>query len=673
MSPMKIRLTDLFSFICICFIALIIRCTHISVASSSDSPMPSSTTDVLPSLAVDNKIENDMNISNKVCVDPQKMDTDETEAKKPCDEKMDCEEQEHEAIKCISRILDATWNEQCVGTNFVKDTMSAILDQSLDPERESELISEVINEIIRLHLSSQRTVTVTVSSLSDQLLSSKMRNDDIEVDFEDSGLLDAKQTKTLTAKEAALYYIIESYNRAMKETPQNELSEECRKQLVRYAISLLDHDWMFDVEEVASGKGHARSRSPLLQIMYDEVIPYYDFVKNLITEVYYKHPKRFTKIFNIILEDIYLDMRGKKIKSVSTLPTHSIDRLIELISMSLMDSEVKPICNLVVSHSTFMPALCTDIPGREIAHVSYLSPFLSLSILVFDRFYNDAFAIDTVIQQDLQNKLEYVRTLLHKLFYTFILNKDTRDVVLKYIAELLKQNAKRTQYNADERSLAQDGFMINLMAVMQKLSVKVKLEKIDQLYPLHPQSLVDITDDTKIRFESSDYQRVVERLKTEVQWEDPKFVSHCFFFTLHAHHLGIIPAISRYHKRLRAIKELQRMVDELNATKARWEATPYARRNRQARDKWVNRIKKLTKAKNTAEIIILDPALNRNCLVFYSSVCEYILNQMEGRKKIETPFYNQIAPGSLQSTDEFSALPTWYIEDIADYLLFLLT
>lgn len=616
-----------------------------------------------------------MNISNKVFVDLQKMDTDDNELKKSCDEKMDYEEhdsKEHEATKCISRILDTTWNEHCEGTLFVKDTMSAILDSSLDPEREHELISEVINEIIRLYLSSQLTKEVEVSSSSDQILSSKMRNDDIEMDFEDSAISDGKQTKTCTAKEAALYYLIASYNRATSE--RNELSEECRKQLVRYAISLLDHDWMFDVEETSATKGHSRSRSPLLQIMYDEVIPYHDFVKSLITEVYNNHPKRFTKIFNVILEDIYLDMRCKKVKSVSTLPTHSIDRLIELISMNLSNTEaIKPICNLVVSHSTFMPVLSTDIPGREISHVSYLSPFLSLSILVFDRFYDDSFAIEPVVQQDLQNKLDYVRTLLHKLFYTFILNKDTRDVVLKYIAELLKQNAKRTQYNADERSLAQDGFMINLMSVMQKLSLKVKLEKIDQLYPFHPQSLVDISDDTKLRFESTDYQKFMESLKTEVQWEDPKFVSHCFFFTLHAHHLGIIPAISRYHKRLRAIKELQRMVDELNATKSRWENTPYARRNRQARDKWVNRIKKLTKAKNTAEIIILDPVLNRNCLIFYSSVCEYLLNEMEGRKKIEGTFYNKIAPGQLQASDEFSSLPTWYIEDVADYLLFLLT
>lgn len=581
----------------------------------------------------EDKLENDMNINNQSNT-ISKMETDESDETKDKflpDDRMDIEDNDQEdgILKCISRILDVTWNEQCDGMNIVKDTMSAILEGTLSTENYKELISEILNEMVRKFLNSELTKEVEVSSVSDQILSSRMRNDDIEMDFEETSFAESsrpKQTKTCTAREAALYYLISSFNRSLCEKQQPDATAECRQQIIKNGIALIDHIWIFDAE---SPSVETRSRSSLLQVMYDETISYQDFVRHLMTEVYNNHPKRFTKIFNVLLEDIYLDMRCKQIKSIFTLPTHSIDRLIELISMSLLSNEsVKPICNLVVSHPTFMPPLCTDIPGREISHISYLSPFLSVSILVFSRFYDEDNSIESVIQLDLQNKLDYVRTLLHKLFYTFILNKDTRDAVLKYIAELLKHNGKRTQYNADERSLAQDGFMLNLMAVLQQLSLKVKLDRIDPLYPFHPQSLVNIDEDTKLRFESADFVKHMEKMKNEIQWEEPKFVSHCWFFTLHAHHLGIIPAISRYHKRLRAIKELQRMVDELNATRSRWENTPVARRNKAARDKWASRIKKLTKAKNTMEIIILDPALNRNCLQFYSSVCEYVLFQV---------------------------------------------
>lgn len=623
-------------------------------------------------------MENNMNISNQNVV--MKMETDEceTKAKISIDDQMDVEDneakEENSILKCISSILDVTWDEQCDGQNIVKETMSAVLEGSLSQDDFPELISSIINEMIRQYLSMSVTKEVEVSSTSEQVLSSRMRNDDLEMDFEETSFADStrqKQTKTCTAKEAALYYVVGSFNRACSERQNQEVALECRQQLVRNAISLLDHQWIFEDEMPL---GETRSRSPLLQIMYDETIAYQDFIRHLMTEVYNNHPKRFTKMFNVVLEDIYLDMRCKQIKSIYTLPTHSIDRLIELISMSLIGNEsIKPICNLVVSHPTFMPTMCTEIPGREISHVSYLSPFISITIFVYDRFYDADNNIDEVIQKDLQGKLDCVRTRLHTLFYNFIINKDTRDTVLKYIGELLKQNAKRTQYNADERSLAQDGFMLNLMAVMQHFSLKVKLDRVDPMYPFHPQGLVNIDDDTKIRFESAEFVKLMEKLKAEFQWEDPKFVSHCWFFTLHAHHLGIIPSISRYHKRLRAIKELQRMVDELNASLSRSDNSPQSRRNRQARDKWASRIKKLTKAKNTMEIIILDPVLNRNCLQFYSTVCEYTLHLMEGRKKEEGKmFYNTIPSSELKVTDEFSALPVWYIEDIADYLLFLL-
>ncbi|KAL7034229.1 hypothetical protein ACKWTF_007903 [Chironomus riparius] len=621
------------------------------------------------------KEENGMNISNPNITEIIKMDTDEKEIKQTVPDRMeidDNEVQEESIAKSISRILDSSWSKEFDASFPVKDVARSIMDSTLVPTNYPELISEIINDVIRQYITSDLIQEIEVNSLSDQILSSRMRNDDIEMDFDDETFSEPsrwKQTKKCTAKEAALYYLISSYNRSLTERQHKEISTECRRQLVNNAILLLDHDWSFETQQIVD----TRSRSPLLQILYDETIPYQDFIKHLITELYNDHPKRFTRIFNTILEDIYLDMRCKQIKSIYTLPTHTIDRLIELVSVGLANNEnVKPICNLVVSHRTFLPALSTDISGREISQISYLSPFLSISILIYDRYYDEDNTIDSVVQNDLQSKLEYVRTLLHKLFYTFILNKDTREMVLKYIGELLKHNAKREQYNADERSLASDGFMLNLMSVLQQLCHKVKLERIDPLFPFHPQSLVSIADDTKLKFEQAEYSKFLEKIRGQVQWEDPKFVSHCWFFTLHSHHLGIIPAISRYHKRLRAIKELQRMVDELNATESRWKNTPVARRNKNARDKWVNRIKKLTKAKNTMEILVLDPNVNRNCLQFYSSVCDYVLHHIEGRKKIEVPFYNTIPPNQLVASDEFASLPVWYIEDIADYLLFLL-
>lgn len=75
----------------------------------------------------------------------------------------------------------------------------------------------------------------------------------------------------------------------------------------------------------------------------------------------------------------------------------------------------------------------------------------------------------------------------------------------------------------------------------------------------------------------------------------PNFQTHCWFLTLHTHHLSIIPAIQRYTKRLRAIKEINRMITELNDTKSQWENSPYAARNKQLYQRWTHQIKKLNR------------------------------------------------------------------------------
>lgn len=42
------------------------------------------------------------------------------------------------------------------------------------------------------------------------------------------------------------------------------------------------------------------------------------------------------------------------------------------------------------------------------------------------------------------------------------------------------------------------------------------------------------------------------------KFSEPKFPTECFFFTLHTHHLSILPSCRRYIRRLRAIRELNR-------------------------------------------------------------------------------------------------------------------
>lgn len=246
-------------------------------------------------------------------------------------------------------------------------------------------------------------------------------------------------------------------------------------------------------------------------------------------------------------------------------------------------------------------------------------------------------------------------------------------IVITECLPTLRNNEKRTQIHTDEAQLARDGFMLNVLSVLQKLSQKIKLDRLDMQYPFHWDALINVAKDTKLRFSSDECKTWLEdEFRVKYSFKVPSnFQTQCWFLTLHAHHVAIIPAIQRYNRRLRAIKEFQRLLAELNNTKSQWEFTHFAARNKQMRTRWMQQIKKLTKSKMCYDIGLLDDNLLRRCMQFYSTACEYILYQMEGRA-IDGPFMTTISPPNLKPTSEFSALPEWYVEDVADYLLFVL-
>lgn len=65
--------------------------------------------------------------------------------------------------------------------------------------------------------------------------------------------------------------------------------------------------------------------------------------------------------------------------------------------------------------------------------------------------------------------------------------------------------------------------------------------------------------------------------------------------TLQTHHLAIIPAIQRYNKQLRTIKELRRMIDELNNTRPHWELTAHRNGNVQLLERFQRQLKRWNK------------------------------------------------------------------------------
>lgn len=99
-----------------------------------------------------------------------------------------------------------------------------------------------------------------------------------------------------------------------------------------------------------------------------------------------------------------------------------------------------------------------------------------------------------------------MRSKMHSVFHALLRSPENRNEVLKYLSKVILVNDKRTQFHAEDKKLARDGFMINVMSVLQKLSVKIKLERIDPTYLFNAKSLINIEKDTKLRFDDTEYK-----------------------------------------------------------------------------------------------------------------------------------------------------------------------
>ncbi|XP_071146873.1 ubiquitin conjugation factor E4 B-like isoform X1 [Mytilus edulis] len=344
----------------------------------------------------------------------------------------------------------------------------------------------------------------------------------------------------------------------------------------------------------------------------------------------------------------------------------------------IKSGNTRPVCSLIVKQNNWLPDSLTQAAGIELEKLSMLGPFLGLSLFAEDNtrvvekyFSGHQLTPDNIriTQQSLQHGLEFVRNELYKIMHTILVNSESRDSALSFIATALERNSKKSQIQVDERYVAGDGFMLNLLSVLQMLTVnKISLEKVDPYYPFHPNSRVSIKSETRLRALPNDCDKWTEKLKSEKKppWQDPKFPTECFFVTLHCHHLSIVPATRRYQQRLKAIRDVSRMVDELENTEPIWSKLPNAARNKELLKKWKSQVQRLNKSKLCADAAVLDESLLRRCLQFYEVHSDYMLKVADPKSSgVTLPLPSDVPM-------QFAALPDFYIEDLAEFLQFIL-
>ncbi|XP_049609960.1 ubiquitin conjugation factor E4 B isoform X1 [Syngnathus scovelli] len=417
---------------------------------------------------------------------------------------------------------------------------------------------------------------------------------------------------------------------------------------------------------------------PRSSLQHSLLVPYmlcrnlpYGFIQELV-RITHQEEDVFRQIFIPILHGLALAVKECSFDSDNfKFPLMALAELCEI-----KFGKTHPVCSLVTSLPLWCPKPLSPGCGREIQRLSYLGAFFSLSVFseddtkVGDKYFSGpAITMENtrVVSQSLQHYLESARGDLFKVLHNILLNGETRDLALNYMAALVNYNVKKAQMQTDDKLVSTDGFMLNFLSVLQQLSMKIKLETVDPFYIFHPRCrLVVSPEETRVKATMEELKSWLSELHEDpTKFSEPKFPTECFFLTLHTHHLSILPSCRRYIRRLRAIRELNRTVEELKNSESQWKDSPLASRHREMLKRCKTQLKKLVRAKACADVGLLDENLLRKCLQFYSTVIQLIL------RMVDPAYPNITLPLNPEIPKSFAALPEFYIEDVAEFLLFV--
>ncbi|XP_032750365.1 ubiquitin conjugation factor E4 B isoform X2 [Rattus rattus] len=476
-----------------------------------------------------------------------------------------------------------------------------------------------------------------------------------------------------TCKETdMLNYLIECFDRVGIE--EKKAPKMCSQPAVSQLLSNIRSQCISHTALVLQGSltqpRSLQQPSFLVPYMLCRNLPY-GFIQELVRTTH-QDEEVFKQIFIPILQG--LARAAKECSLDSDYFKYPLMALGELCETKF--GKTHPMCNLVASLPLWLPKSLSPGSGRELQRLSYLGAFFSFSVFAEDDakvvekyFSGPAITLENtrVVSQSLQHYLELGRQELFKILHSILLNGETREAALSYMAAIVNANMKKAQMQADDRLVSTDGFMLNLLWVLQQLSTKIKLETVDPTYIFHPRCRITLpNDETRINATMEDVNEwLTELYGDQPPFSEPKFPTECFFLTLHAHHLSILPSCRRYIRRLRAIRELNRTVEDLKNNESQWKDSPLATRHREMLKRCKTQLKKLVRCKACADAGLLDESFLRRCLNFYGLLIQLMLRVLD-------PAYPDITlPLNSEVPKVFAALPEFYVEDVAEFLFFI--
>ncbi|KAF3860307.1 hypothetical protein F7725_000562 [Dissostichus mawsoni] len=476
-----------------------------------------------------------------------------------------------------------------------------------------------------------------------------------------------------TCKETEmLNYLIERFDSVGME--ERKAPKICSQPNASQLLSNIRSQCISHVALVLQGT-LTQPRSPLHQSL---LVPYllcrnlpYGFIQELV-RITQQEEELFSQIFIPILRGLALAVKECSFDSDNF--KFPLMALAELCEIKL--GKTHPVCSLATSLPLWCPKPLSPGCGREIQRLSYVGAFFSLSVFaeddtkVGDKYFSGpAITIENtrVVSQSLQHYLESARGDLFKILHNILLNGETRESALNYMSALVNYNVKKAQMQTDDKLVSTDGFMLNFLWVLQQLSMKIKLETVDPYYIFHPRCrLVVSLEETRVKATMEELKSWLTDMQDDPsKFSEPKFPTMTMHIFEHPYKSIHTNKACSFHGCFNGVSPHVRTVEELKNSESQWKDSPLASRHREMLKRCKTQLKKLVRAKACADVGLLDENLLRRCLQFYSTVIQLILRMVDpAYPNINLPLHPEI-PKS------FAALPEFYIEDVAEFLLFV--
>lgn len=332
--------------------------------------------------------------------------------------------------------------------------------------------------------------------------------------------------------------------------------------------------------------------------------------------------------------------------------------------------QYKSLVELMIELPSFLPSL-EQTPAHLVEKETFLGPFFQLSPLqsqVCRTYFTGAKTKSQTALNDatraLRLSLQTIQDQLYQITMCIIrASHESKIKVLDFFALAINLNKKRGAIQVDPATVASDGFMLNITAVLNKLSEPFmdasfsKLDKIDINY-FRRNPRLDIGDETKI---NADEDTASEFYSKKIEGPN-NFISEVFFLNAAAHHYGLGATEVNHDQLAKDIGDMEKHLERIQGERSRWINTPQIGIWDRNIEKLRQRIDEGIAYKFALEVFLFDGLSQTRSLMFMRYLTTWLLRLVSPGNSF--PQRMMSLPLPEDAPPEFSTLPEYFIEDI---------